>query len=1026
MELVGTQQQGPAGRKRLPNRDRPTAEDDALNQIAREAEARLAAKRAARAEAREIRMKELERQQKEIYQVQKKYYGLDTKFGDIEQWMEDSERYTRKSRRNASASDEDEHMSVGSRGSLRVEEKPEKDFEKGIRTVSSLSAATLASLGGTSSRRGSGDTSISVDTEASIREIKDIIELKEQIQDVEGKYMQGLKEIKDSLAEAEEKYKKAMVSNAQLDNEKTNFMYQVDALKDALLELEEQLAESRRQYEEKSKDFEREKHAHAILQFQFTEVKEALKHREELLTQHGIVLNSEVATNGETSSAHDDGFSSKVVPSHAPKEVGDDIIGRANGVEMKNEILENVGKRELLQNTEHEEHSEETKEQEIVQECLEIKTLHADGNAEAEKITEGKVASTLILSSELEEPTEGHSKHVSRVICSLENSGVVELRSEGGVLGDTKEVEESDGEQVDHGNIINEVGNPNKVAVPGTETNQEINTGLENTSQQQNKEKQKDILTNEAEGSNEEVFQEALEFVNNNHVAISSQLTLAEDTLTKVPSIDSNAEQPCNERENTEEKIAANDLKRQLVEDEGDIQVTDKAQWNKNEADEIKENETENVVQEQETKVVASAIQQEETCSSERIQDEFVEDQNQVEVEEIQFLSSKPDSFVEEEQNEQEIEESENNPKRTLAKKSDQKEAVFGALDAHSESEKNNEKDTMKEVTAEETIVDVVSLNECLTLKEKDLEDDSEKLSEIKSEFTDNDTLASTQRTHEEATVDSHEEEEDPTQAKDWPIEEENVDKQDETIQELPKTSQVENEVHRGVEEVKNSSKAEKEVLEVMLDIQEAACLTTQKATFSDQEEKPDSEEEEVSEEYHEAFDFDESSSGELKSTEGSDSQDKEEKKNNKKQEEAGIAVSAGQNVIGDDSEKESRDQENVTEVNQRITYQKSADKVVNDGPFVEGDEKIQQEKIKESKEDKCLETDPSFFESLKPTNELSEDTNAKLLDQSVKEVAECSSEQLKSLGSSVDENSEEVQVGRKGKGKSREDCVMS
>ncbi|KAH1184745.1 hypothetical protein KIL84_012686 [Mauremys mutica] len=196
-----------AGRKRLPNRERLTAEDDALNQIAREAEARLAAKRAARAEAREIRMKELERQQKE------------------------------------------------------VEERPEKDFEKGVRTVSSLSAATLASLGGTSSRRGSGDTSISVDTEASIREIK------------------------DSLAEVEEKYKKAMVSNAQLDNEKTNFMYQVDTLKDALLELEEQLAESRRQYEEKSKEFEREKHAHSILQFQFTEIKETLKQREEMLEE---------------------------------------------------------------------------------------------------------------------------------------------------------------------------------------------------------------------------------------------------------------------------------------------------------------------------------------------------------------------------------------------------------------------------------------------------------------------------------------------------------------------------------------------------------------------------------------------------------------------------------------------------------------------------------------------------------------------------------------------------------------------
>ncbi|XP_027493205.1 leucine-rich repeat flightless-interacting protein 1 isoform X9 [Corapipo altera] len=383
-----------AGRKRLPNRERLTAEDDALNQIAREAEARLAAKRAARAEAREIRMKELERQQKEIYQVQKKYYGLDTKWGDIEQWMEDSERYSRRARRNASASDEDERMSVGSRGSLRshleyastypvaglenertkkknyskatngyeedvygssqsrkssrpsllysdalparsyrasvyeesvysgsrrysapssrapseyscylgsgsrassrassaraspvIEERPEKDFEKGARTVSSLSAATLASLGGTSSRRGSGDTSISADTEASIREIKDIYELKDQIQDVEGKYMQGLKELKDSLAEVEEKYKKAMVSNAQLDNEKTNFMYQVDTLKDALLELEEQLAESRRQYEEKSKEFEREKHAHSILQFQFMEIKEALKQREEMLAE---------------------------------------------------------------------------------------------------------------------------------------------------------------------------------------------------------------------------------------------------------------------------------------------------------------------------------------------------------------------------------------------------------------------------------------------------------------------------------------------------------------------------------------------------------------------------------------------------------------------------------------------------------------------------------------------------------------------------------------------------------------------
>ncbi|KAM5156502.1 leucine-rich repeat flightless-interacting protein 1 isoform 11-T11 [Callospermophilus lateralis] len=381
-----------SGRRRLPTRERLTAEDDALNQIAREAEARLAAKRAARAEAREIRMKELERQQKEIYQVQKKYYGLDTKWGDIERWMEDSERHSRRSRRSTSASDEDERMSVGSRGSLRpseysghlnsgsrassrassaraspvVEERPEKDFaEKGSRNMPGLSAATLASLGGTSSRRGSGDTSISIDTEASIREIKELNELKDQIQDVEGKYMQGLKEMKDSLAEVEEKYKKAMVSNAQLDNEKTNFMYQVDNLKDTLLELEEQLAESQRQYEEKSKEFEREKHAHSVLQFQFAEVKEALRQREEMLEKHGIILNSEIANNGETSDTLNNvGYqgSTKITKEelNALKSAGDGTLGRATEVKVKNEIVENMGKRAILQNTEQEQHKEDT------------------------------------------------------------------------------------------------------------------------------------------------------------------------------------------------------------------------------------------------------------------------------------------------------------------------------------------------------------------------------------------------------------------------------------------------------------------------------------------------------------------------------------------------------------------------------------------------------------------------------------------------------------------------------------------
>ncbi|XP_053536807.1 leucine-rich repeat flightless-interacting protein 1 isoform X5 [Ictalurus punctatus] len=455
--------QGP-GRKRTPNRNAVTPEEDALNVIAKEAEARLVAKRAARAEAREIRMKELERQQKEIYQVQKKYYGLenlDNKWGDIEQWMEDSERYTRHSQRHVSVSDDEECMSVGSRSSVRLDldsvgaqaglshtlyshshkstkkkkkrtkhssdisngynngystissrgslyenslcsnslrsstrtlseysghlgsssrtssrassrcaspvenssssvasilrkaasssglsrdldhvtipDMPNLDdsldrdfFEKGSSRASTLSNATLTSLGGASSRKGSGSSSVTADTEASIQDIKEIHELKDQIHDVEAKYMQSLKEIKDSLADMEGKYRKAMVSSAQLDNEKSNLMYEVDTLKDSLMELEELLAETRRECEEKSKDLEREKHAHSILQFQFSEQKEALKQSEELLTalerqkefsdairnerdelrdevvqlkdilkKHGIVLGPDLRTNGE-------------------------------------------------------------------------------------------------------------------------------------------------------------------------------------------------------------------------------------------------------------------------------------------------------------------------------------------------------------------------------------------------------------------------------------------------------------------------------------------------------------------------------------------------------------------------------------------------------------------------------------------------------------------------------------------------------------------------------------------------------
>ncbi|XP_078008217.1 leucine-rich repeat flightless-interacting protein 2 isoform X9 [Phascolarctos cinereus] len=195
-----------SGRKRTPVKDRFSAEDEALSNIAREAEARLAAKRAARAEARDIRMRELERQQRELDEKCDKQYA---------------ETYTRPSSRN------------------------------------SASAATP--LSGSASRRGSGDTGSFVDPDAS------------------------LSELRDSLAAVEEKYKKAMVSNAQLDNEKNNLIYQVDTLKDVLEGQEEQMAEFYRENEEKSKELERQKHLCAVLQHKMEMLKEGLRQRDELI-----------------------------------------------------------------------------------------------------------------------------------------------------------------------------------------------------------------------------------------------------------------------------------------------------------------------------------------------------------------------------------------------------------------------------------------------------------------------------------------------------------------------------------------------------------------------------------------------------------------------------------------------------------------------------------------------------------------------------------------------------------------------
>ncbi|XP_059520256.1 leucine-rich repeat flightless-interacting protein 2 isoform X15 [Myotis daubentonii] len=426
-----------SGRKRTPVKDRFSAEDEALSNIAREAEARLAAKRAARAEARDIRMRELERQQKEgvedalsirslgshrspskditgthwsrasipkrkdimnhsyshSYGMKKRSSGShkdplsglyfdQRNYSSLRHSKPSSAYYTRQSsslysdplatskstraspiansgllksaslvslydgglynpygsrtpseysyyssrtssarsspvfiddtasiassgcssrrRRESAVSAADYFSRSNRRGSFvsevddasvldlsSLDEKSDKQYaENYTRPSSRNSASATTPLSGNSSRRGSGDTSSLIDPDTSLSELRDIYDLKDQIQDVEGRYMQGLKELKESLSEVEEKYKKAMVSNAQLDNEKNNLIYQVDTLKDVIEEQEEQMAEFYRENEEKSKELERQKHMCSVLQHKMDELKEGLRQRDELIEEN--------------------------------------------------------------------------------------------------------------------------------------------------------------------------------------------------------------------------------------------------------------------------------------------------------------------------------------------------------------------------------------------------------------------------------------------------------------------------------------------------------------------------------------------------------------------------------------------------------------------------------------------------------------------------------------------------------------------------------------------------------------------
>jgi len=198
-------------------KEQTTSEEQALNTIAKEAEARLAAKRAARAEARSIRMREISQRQKE---------------------NEDGEV-------------------LGN------------DLPSNAATSPPTTTGRQYSLSRTSSRN--EESSYDIADHASSDKL--ILSLKETIR------------------QHEEKYKKAMVNTAQLDNERQALLYQVETLKDDIEELKERCENTDEELVHKTRDFNKLTREHNSTTAELNKALFIIQERERILDEHGINID---------------------------------------------------------------------------------------------------------------------------------------------------------------------------------------------------------------------------------------------------------------------------------------------------------------------------------------------------------------------------------------------------------------------------------------------------------------------------------------------------------------------------------------------------------------------------------------------------------------------------------------------------------------------------------------------------------------------------------------------------------------
>lgn len=98
------------------------------------------------------------------------------------------------------------------------------------------------------------------------------------------------KEQKEKIYEWEEKYRKAAIQIAQLDNEKQVLMYRVDLYQDRMEEQEERTAEYQRLAKEKKHELDYQKRLYSDLENVLSYHKAMLTQRDDIIAAHGFVF----------------------------------------------------------------------------------------------------------------------------------------------------------------------------------------------------------------------------------------------------------------------------------------------------------------------------------------------------------------------------------------------------------------------------------------------------------------------------------------------------------------------------------------------------------------------------------------------------------------------------------------------------------------------------------------------------------------------------------------------------------------